>query len=80
MSLDEFKQLNKSISWAAVIRSYMESGNRGNELKPQQGDESKTEVKEILKSVTNLRLEAMSKTKAKQSKGGNELKKQVRSI
>ena len=80
MSLDEFKQLNKSISWAAVIRSYMESGNRGNELKPQQGDESKTAVKEILKSVTNLRLEAMRKTQAKQSKGGNELKKQVRSI
>ena len=62
----ELQQLNKSISWAAVVRSFMESSNRGTELKPSQGgDERETSVNEIMRSMTNMRLEASRKEAAK---------------
>ena len=78
MSLDEFKTLNKSISWAAVVRSYMETNNRGAELKPAAGDDSQNNVKDIMKSVTNLRLDEARKNQAKKwTKMPNETKTKV---
>jgi hypothetical protein len=66
VSFDEFRQLSKSISWAAVVRSYMESNNRGSELKAALGVEgTETGVKEIMNSMTNLRLEECRKAQAK---------------
>ena len=44
----------------------MESSNRGTELKPSQGgDERETSVNEIMRSMTNMRLEASRKEAAK---------------
>ena len=41
-SFDEFRMLSKTIPWAAVIRSYMETIGRGMELKAREdSDESK---------------------------------------
>ena len=79
-SFEEFHPLSKSISWAAVIRSYMESNNRGGELRPAQGDENETTVNEIMKSRTNLRLEQARKNQAaKWSKMPKETKTMVSS-
>ena len=79
LSLGEFRQLSKSISWAAVVRSYMESSNRGTELKPAQGEETtEVTVNDIMKSQTNVRLEAARKEQAKKwSKMPNETKTKV---
>ena len=82
LSLGEFRQLSKSISWAAVVRSYMESSNRGQELKPAQGEETtEVTVNDIMKSQTNVRLEAARKEQAKKwSKMPNETKTKVSSL
>ena len=82
LSLGEFRQLSKSISWAAVVRSYMESSNRGTELKPAQGEETtEVTVNDIMKSQTNVRLEAARKEQAKKwSKMPNETKTKVSSL
>lgn len=64
-SLDEFRLLSKTIPWAAVIRSYMETIGRGTELKSaEDGDQSKS-VKDIMKSVHNLRNDRAKKEQAK---------------
>ena len=64
-SLDEFRMLSKTIPWASVIRSYMETIGRGTELKnAEDGDQSKS-VKDIMKSVHNLRNDRAKKEQAK---------------
>lgn len=65
-SLDEFRLLSKTIPWAAVIRSYMETIGRGTELKTAEdgGDQAKS-VKDIMKSVHNLRNDRAKKEQAK---------------
>ena len=39
-SFEEFRMLSKTIPWAAVIRSYMETLGRGLELKPRDDAEN----------------------------------------
>ena len=77
-SLDEFRMLSKTIPWAAVIRSYMETIGRGTELKPgDDGDQTKS-VKDIMKSVSNLRNDRAKKEQAKKwSKMPQETKTKV---
>ena len=79
LSLDEFRSLSKSVSWAAVVRNYLESHNRGNELKPVMAEEKSRLVSEMMKSRTNMRLEQAKKEQA-QRWGGmpNQTKAKVR--
>ena len=80
LSLDEFRSLSKSVSWAAVVRNYLESHNRGNELKAVVADEATRSVSEMMKSRTNMRLEQAKKEQA-QRWGGmpNQTKTKVQS-
>ena len=77
-SLDEYRLLSKIVPWTAVIRqlierillinrlrSYMEGKGRGAELKQQQGEEKGKEVKDIMKSITNVRNDRAKKDQAK---------------
>ena len=43
----------------------MESKGRGTELKQQQGEEKETAVKDIMKSITNVRNDRSKKEQAK---------------
>ena len=47
------------------LRSYMEGKGRGAELKQQQGEEKGMEVKDIMKSITNVRNDRAKKDQAK---------------
>ena len=77
-SLDEFRLLSRIVPWAAVIRwhleqfltifflrSYMEGKGRGAELKQQQGEEKDKGVKDIMKSITNVKNDRAKKEQAK---------------
>ena len=64
-SLEDFRMLSKIIPWAAVIRSYMESKGRGGELKQQQGEEREKSVKQIMRSLANVRNDRSKKEQAK---------------
>ena len=43
----------------------MEANGRGGEIKPQQGEERDKEVKDIMKSITNVRNDRAKKEQAK---------------
>ena len=43
----------------------MDATGRGGEMKPQQGEEREKEVKEIMKSITNVRNDRAKKETAK---------------
>ena len=56
----------------------MEATGRGSEMKPQQGEERDKEVKEIMKSITNVRNDRAKKDTAKKwSNMPNETKTKV---
>ena len=71
--------LSRTIPWAAVIRSYMETIGRGMELKATDGPEDHSKpVKDIMKSVTNVRNDkAKKETAAKWTKMPQETKTKV---
>lgn len=59
-------------------RSYMEGKGRGAELKQQQGEEKDKGVKDIMKSITNVRNDRAKKDQAKKwSNMPNETKGKV---
>ena len=56
----------------------MEANGRGGEMKPQQGEERDKEVKEIMKSIANVRNDRAKKDTAKKwSNMPNETKGKV---
>ena len=55
----------KSSPLSPCLRSYMEGKGRGAELKQQQGEEKGKEVKDIMKSITNVRNDRAKKDQAK---------------
>ena len=49
----------------SFLRSYMEGKGRGAELKQQQGEEKDKGVKDIMKSITNVKNDRAKKEQAK---------------
>ena len=46
-------------------RSYIEAKGRGTELKPQNGEDTEKSVKDIMKSITNVRNDRAKKEQVK---------------
>eukprot|EP00090_Calanus_glacialis_P022333 TRINITY_DN34479_c0_g1_i1.p1 TRINITY_DN34479_c0_g1~~TRINITY_DN34479_c0_g1_i1.p1 ORF type:complete len:247 (-),score=73.52 TRINITY_DN34479_c0_g1_i1:56-754(-) len=77
-SFEEFRLLSKAVPWAIVIRSYMESNGRGTELKGKEEGENAKTVREIMKSITNVRNDRAKKEQVKKwTKMPNETKTKV---